>query len=101
LKSASFCDIKHPEKRGKPEDVLGATVLYWCGDEPADDFSQWRFAMNTSRPVFDVEIPMCVPPGAKVWITAFWFNKKMQSGPAAQMQSVRVSDPPARLAKAA
>lgn len=94
-------DAESPDRRGKPAGVLGATVLYWCGETPPSDACQWMFAMNTSRPEFDVEMPMSVPGGARVWLTAFWFNKRMQAGPLALEQHTRANAGADKLALAA
>ncbi len=40
----------------------------------------------------DVQIPASVTAGSKVWLTAFWFNARKQSSPAALPESTRVSD---------
>lgn len=84
-------DMDHPDSRGKPPGVRGATVLYCFGDVPDGghaDRSQWLFVANVSKPMFDVAIPSCVPAGSNVWLTAFWFNDKMESGPTALAQQV-------------
>lgn len=85
-------DQESPDSRGKPDGVQGATVLYHVGETASDDPSQWVFAMNTSRTLFEVEIPNTVEAGSKVWLTAFWFNAKKQSSPAAVPEFTRVSD---------
>lgn len=85
-------DNSTPDKRGKPDGVLGATVLYSFGDEMPEKSTQWIFARNASRPVFDVEIPECVAAGTKVWLTASWFNKRMQCGPMAEPAFTRAVD---------
>jgi len=85
-------DREHAEKRGKPVGVRGATVLYWVGDEPPCDVSQWMFAMNASKPAFDVAMPKSVPAGSGVWLTAFWFNDKMEAGPAATAKQVYIGE---------
>jgi len=85
-------DKSNADRRGKPDGVQGATVLYYVGaDSPADP-SQWMFLLNESRTQFFAEIPPAVPAGAKVWITAFWFNNRKQSSPVASAESVRVDD---------
>lgn len=81
-----------PDSRGKPSGVQGATVLYHVGEEMPSDPSQWVFAQNTSRTLVDVDIPPTVPAGSKVWLTAFWFNNRKQSSPAALPEFTRVSD---------
>lgn len=81
-----------PDSRGKPRGVHGATVLYHVGEDAPADPSQWIFSINTSKTLFDVDIPATVAAGSKVWLTAFWFNARMQSSPAAVPEFTRVSD---------
>jgi hypothetical protein len=85
-------DQDAPSSRGKPQGVQGATVLYHVGEEAPADPSQWIFALNTSKTLMDVQIPASVTAGSKVWLTAFWFNARKQSSPAALPESTRVSD---------
>ncbi len=85
-------DQENPDSRGKPEGVQGATVVYHVGETAPADPTEWVFAMNTSRTIIDVEIPATVDAGSKVWVTAFWFNPRKESGPAGAPQSVRISD---------
>lgn len=67
-------------------------MLYFVRAEPPADPASWLFAMNTSKTLFDFEIPATVSAGAKVRLSAFWFNNKKQPSPAATPESVRVSD---------
>ena len=85
-------DQEHSTRRGKPDGVIGATVLYFVGDQTPEEFSQWIFAMNTSRALFDLVLPPSVPAGSKVWLTAFWFNARMQTSPAATLKCARVGE---------
>lgn len=85
-------DQDNPDKRGKPEGVQGATVLMFAGDAPPADPAQWAFALNVSRTVFDYEIPAAVAAGARLWLSAFWFNARKEPSPAATPESTRVSD---------
>lgn len=85
-------DKENPDRRGKPVGVAGATVLYYVGENTPADPSQWMFLLNESRTQFFADIPPVVPAGAKVWVTAFWFNNRKQSGPVASAESTRVDD---------
>ena len=85
-------DQEHSTRRGKPDGVIGATVLYCVGDHTPEEFSQWMFAMNTSKALFDLVLPASVPAGSKVWLTAFWFNARMQTSPAATLKCTRVGE---------
>lgn len=71
------------ETRGKPEGVAGATVLRAVGENPPSNEEGWKFVGNTGRTSYTFNLPDTVEPGSKVWITAFWFNPRKQSGPGA------------------
>lgn len=71
-------------RRGKPAGVAGAMVLSYVGEQMPADVSQWCLAGNTTRPNIDVTIGGEITPGAKVWITAYWYNARAQRGPAAR-----------------
>ncbi len=95
-------DADNPDRRGKPDGTQGATILMYTGEAapdttnvgtvPPSDPSSWVFLANTSKTVVDLDIPANVAPGAKVWLTAFWFNNRKEAGPAATPQSARISD---------
>jgi hypothetical protein len=85
-------DKENPDRRGKPVGVAGATVLYFVGENTPADPSQWMFLLNESRTEFFADVPPVVIAGSKVWITAFWFNNRKQSGPVAIAASVRVDE---------
>lgn len=75
-------DVNNPDRRGKPDGVQGATVLSYVGETPPATMDEWTFERNTTRTTVDVEFPATVAPGAQVWLTAFWFNPRSDSGPA-------------------
>ncbi len=75
-------DTASGSKRGKPPGVSGASVFSFVGVTPPADIGSWQFEGNTGRTSVDVVFPNTVVPGAKVWLTAFWFNGRKQSGPA-------------------
>ena len=69
--------------RGKPVGVNGANVFSFVGPTPPSDMSQWKYEGMTGKTTVDVELPSSVPGGSRVWLTAFWFNGRKESGPAA------------------
>lgn len=85
-------DQDSPDRRGKPEKTQGATILFHVGEDAPAEGATWVFLMNTSKTLLEVEIPGSVAAGSKVWITAFWFNAKKQTSPAATAEYFRVSD---------
>lgn len=70
------------DRRGKPDGVAGASVFSFVGDDAPSDIAAWKFEGSTTRTNVDVEFAPIVPAGSKVWLTAFWFNPRTQSGPA-------------------
>jgi hypothetical protein len=75
-------DAANPTRRGKPLGVIGASVFSHVGATPPAELSAWKFEGNTGRTTVDVVFPSSVASGATVWLTAFWFNPRKQSGPA-------------------
>jgi hypothetical protein len=69
-------------RRGKPAGVIGASVFSFVGATPPEDMGSWKFEGNTGRSNIDVAFDNSNAPGTKVWMTAFWFNGRKQSGPA-------------------
>jgi hypothetical protein len=69
-------------KRGKPSGVSGASVFSFVGATAPADIGSWQFEGNTGRTTIDIVFPNTLAPGAKVWLTAFWFNGRKESGPA-------------------
>jgi hypothetical protein len=70
--------------RGKPPRVIGASWFTFIGDEPPADVGLWRFNGNTGRTAIEFTFPSSLPPGARVWMTARWFNGRKQGGPMSQ-----------------
>ncbi|MEM9914266.1 MAG: hypothetical protein AAF911_04840 [Planctomycetota bacterium] len=69
-------------KRKKPEGVATATVLSYVGEDIPADMRDWSFEGNDTR--LDTEVEFCdeFTPATKVWLTAFWSNRRGESGPA-------------------
>jgi hypothetical protein len=74
-------DTASSAKRGKPPGVIGAAIFTYSGTTPPADIGSWQFEGNTGRTTIDISFPNTLAPGAKVWLTAFWFNGRKQSGP--------------------
>jgi hypothetical protein len=72
-----------PTRRGKPAGVDGASVFSFVGATPPDTEAEWTFEGVAGKTLLDVTFPAGTAPGARVWFTAFWFNSRKQSGPAA------------------
>jgi hypothetical protein len=71
-------------RRGRPLGVIGASIFTHVGPTAPTDISGFTFQANTGRTKFKISLPGTTLPGAKVWICAFWFNNRKQSGPACE-----------------
>jgi hypothetical protein len=69
---------------GKPQYVTAASVFYHVGETAPAARDKWTLAGQSSRSRLSVTLPTSIPPGARVWFTAFWSNRRCQSGPAAR-----------------
>jgi hypothetical protein len=83
-------DPANPTRRGKPLGVAGASVFSYVGAEAPAEVSAWKFEGNTTRTSVDVLFDAATAAGAKVWLTAFWFNPRAQSGPACPPVSTHI-----------
>jgi len=76
-------DPANPSRRGRPSGVDGAAIFTFVGAAAPTEEAEWTFQGNTPRTSVNITFPGSTTPGAKVWFTAFWFNPRKQSGPAA------------------
>lgn len=69
--------------RAKPEGVTGATLFSYVGDTAPSDLGAWKFEGSvTTTTGLEVVLPGTVAAGSQVFLTAFWFNRRSESGPA-------------------
>ena len=68
-------------RRGKPDGVIGASIVTCVSETEPTPSSNWTPQGNTSLTVVDLSFPESVESGAKVWISAVWLNPRMESGP--------------------
>jgi hypothetical protein len=85
-------DSENPDRRGKPHGVSGASIFMYIGENPPADPLQWSFLLSTARPAMNIPFASTVPGGSKVWLCAFWFNPRKQSGPASTAVSTIISE---------
>ena len=69
-------------KRARPLGVTGNTLFSFVGAIAPGDLGAWTFQGNSSKTVLEVVFPEATPAGSSVWLLAFWYNGKGQSGPA-------------------
>lgn len=91
-------DVDSPDRRGKPDGVIGALVFMYVGDNAPDNQTEWTLLANATRTVFDLHFGGSVEAGARIWLCARWYNTKAVAGPASSAKSVRISDGMAKAA---
>ena len=77
--------LQSKTERAKPKGVLGAILFSAVGPTPPTTESGWFSQGNTTRSSVQVHFPDTVPPGSRVWFTAVFFNRKLETGPAANV----------------
>ena len=78
-------------RRAKPAGVKGANVFSYVGEHPPTEVAAWKFEGGITRTETSVVFPSTLAAGTKVWLTAFWFNTKAESGPAAVPVSTQIN----------
>jgi hypothetical protein len=78
--------------RSKPADVVGAILFVHYGDAPPTGDEAWRFLQLTRRTRLTTRLEG-VRDACTAWVTAAWFNGRMELGP-------RADPTPINLAKA-
>lgn len=76
--------LKDPNgtNRGLPAGVAGIALFSHVGASAPVNIDDWKFEGNTGRTVVDVAFDASLPPGTTVWLTAFYFNPRKESGQA-------------------
>jgi hypothetical protein len=74
--------------RAKPAGVWGASVCSFVGATPPSDITAWKTEGESTRTDFDVEFAASIPAGSQVWLTAYWKNPRLMSGPACDPISI-------------
>ncbi|MGI9013788.1 MAG: hypothetical protein ACR2GY_06000 [Phycisphaerales bacterium] len=84
-------DLAAPDSRAKPSGVTGATIFSAFGATAPDlaDVEAWTFRGNVTRTLTTLDFAGAAS-GTTVWITAFWYNSKGESGPPTQPVSVQI-----------
>ncbi|MEM8782526.1 MAG: hypothetical protein AAGE65_06660 [Planctomycetota bacterium] len=68
-------------KRRKPDGVYSATIMKYVGGSIPTELDDWVLVGSDTRLDTSVEFPDSLTPGTKVWFTAFWLNRRAESGP--------------------
>ncbi len=77
-------------RRGRPAGVAGAAVFSYVGETPPIK-DGWKSEGNVARMTFDIAFDSELAPGTKVWITAHYFNRRCESGPAGSPASALIN----------
>jgi hypothetical protein len=78
-------------RRGLPAGVKGISIFSAVGAAAPTVEADWTTEGITTRTVVDITFPATVTPGSKVWFTAFFFNPRLQNGPAATPVSTNIA----------
>jgi hypothetical protein len=82
LVSLRLFDLDNPTSRAIPPGVDGALVMSFVGENPPAEASAYTLQGPVSRTALEVQFPVELIPGTKVWLIACWFNGRKQLGPA-------------------
>lgn len=69
--------------RGLPVGSIGLNVFTHVGPTAPADAAGWKFEAGTGRLDVTLTFASDLAPGTKVWVTGFFFNRRKESGPAA------------------
>lgn len=76
-------------RRGRPAGVQGASMFTFVGTTPPADTAQWKFEGLITRTKFDLRFESSAS-ASTVWVTAFWYNERGQSGTACAPVSINL-----------
>ncbi len=79
------------DRKRKPANVTTFNLFRYVGEAPPADIGQWQFVSGNSKLDVEVQLPLTLPVGSKVWLTAQWLNRKAETGPAADPILTRVN----------
>ncbi len=78
-------------RRGKPDGVQGCSVCMYSGPLPMPtEVTAWTTIGESSRTVFEVELPATIAPGTQVYLVAYWKSPRLMSGPASAAVSLYI-----------
>ena len=96
-----FANISAPggTGRGKGVGSVGTTVLSHVGPTPPASVTDWKFEFNTGKTDVEITFDSSLPIGTTVWLTAFFFNGRKESGLASTPVSTRLQGGQVQLVK--
>jgi hypothetical protein len=76
-------------RRGKPERVQGCSICMYTGPLPIPtEITAWTTIGESTRTIFEAEVPASIAPGTTVHLVAFWKSPRLMSGPASPAVSL-------------
>jgi len=75
-------DLGSGKRASMPKDVIGINLFHATGEQPPAQASGWTFEGGFAANKVAVTFDPSIPAGTKVWICAFYFNARKESGPA-------------------
>ena len=76
--------------RSRPKGVIGVSIFSAYGAQPPTDAKGWKFETMTGKTTLELALNDTDAAGT-VWLTAFWFNGRKESGIASQPISVNLA----------
>ena len=77
-------------RRAKPEGVAGMSIFSAVSETAPVGEAGWTFRFNTTQTRFVLPFDATLAPGTRVWVLAFYYNRRGQSGPAARPVGVNL-----------
>jgi hypothetical protein len=91
--TARVRDSQEPDRKGLPPGVDGVSVFSYTGPVAPLDPAAYVFQGNTGKSTITVEFPGTLTPGTKVWLIAFFFNRRKESSPACMPVDATINYP--------
>ena len=77
--------LQSKTNKARPTGVAGAMLYSAVGPTPPTTESGWFSQGLCNKSTTQVQFPESVAPGSRVWFTAVWYNRKAETGPAANV----------------
>ncbi|MEM1027211.1 MAG: hypothetical protein AAGJ38_03925 [Planctomycetota bacterium] len=74
--------VDQDNKKRKPAHISGYMLFSYVGENPPADPADYKFVTTESKLDYDFWLPSELVVGQKVWLTAAWLNRKLETGPA-------------------
>ena len=79
----------------RPANTEGVGLVWHEGEHPPS--TGWRPLKFSGSTRLGVDLPAHLPPGTRIWISAYWLGTRKQAGPLAAPVSIVIHERPMRL----